>query len=261
MEVDAHGQGKGDLDYAGDDHQLENEEGRSEEDPFGEKRRLNRDARTQGQGFGDQAQFDAELRGARCKVQVSIWFAQTSKAPSQRTGSRGQKWRDEGANRSDAEERELKAGVEHLLRIEQQEADGGSGQYVQQPALSVEIAAQNEQREPGRRTHGGGLPAGDQRVEPRHQRGQDERRSLRTETKAQQEEEDTGQHRDVQAGDDQAMVRAGGSEILGPDLFELGRFANQGAFQHARLIGFTLVEPLQPLERPNAEGKDRGPEV
>ena len=86
-------------------------------------------------GLGQQPHFDAELRHARRQVQVAagvveVAAGRAASGPEVASISR----RGERAQESDRQERELKAGVEQLLRVEHQKAERDRRQQVQRAA-------------------------------------------------------------------------------------------------------------------------------
>src|SRR5438552_2249209 len=72
-------------------------------------------------GFRQQPYLHAELRDARRHAAVARQLAQVGQALTRRAGRPGDERRRQRAQESHRQERELKAGLEQLLRVDQDE--------------------------------------------------------------------------------------------------------------------------------------------
>src|SRR5690242_14078247 len=125
-------------------------------------------------------------------MQIEAGVAQTREGARQGTGGGGDQGSGKRAQKTYGEKSELKTGIEQLLGIEDQETQSDSSQEIHGAALAVEIAADHEECQAGGGSNARGLPAGDQRIEPRHHHGQQKRRAFGEKANAQQEKEEGG---------------------------------------------------------------------
>jgi mannose-6-phosphate isomerase-like protein (cupin superfamily) len=160
-----------------------------------------------------------------------------------------------------ARECELKAGLEHLLGIEHQEADGHRRQYVQGAPLAREVGGKGEQRESRRAAHAGRSPSGHQRIKPQQRRGDEQGSLAPHEAEPQHQHQERGQHHRVRAGNHDCVIGAGVAELLRPNALHLVGFADHDSLHHAGLIRLALVEMREALEGHHAEAYDGGLEA
>ena len=195
-------------------------------------------------GLGELAHLDSELGHTRSAVDVAAGIAKILEAARQRSGGGPDQRRGEGAQEGDGQKRELEAGVEHLLRVEHQEAERHCGQQVEGSALAIEIARYQDQRQARGGARARRQPARQQGVEPRRHNREQQRHALGNEAHAQEEEEKSGQDGDVRPGDHQGVEGAGLAVILGPDALELKGLADHEGLHHPAAVSVAGVETL-----------------
>src|SRR4029077_16027735 len=96
-------------------------------------------------GFGEQTNFNSKLGYSRRHATIALQLAQVSEAARQRAGRPLDERHGERGEEGHCQERKLKAGFEELLRVQHQERDGYRCQQIQNTALTVEVAAYQEQ--------------------------------------------------------------------------------------------------------------------
>ena len=248
MKIDHHGEGEPEL-----------HDGRGQDDFIDEER----DARGNGhhpdgdaEGLDEQPQFDAKLRSARLQVEIAPFVLEFREAFREQAGGGGGGGGGEGAEETDCQKRELEAGVEQLIGVEEEKAERHRREQVHDAAFAIEIAGDHEERESGRGPHAGRLPAGDQRVKPGRQYGDEERNAFRHEADAQQEEEERGEHGNMGAGDDDRVECPGGAPLLGPDFLKLKGLADEDRLHHAGLVRIAGIETVDAGEGGGAQVHD-----
>ena len=195
-------------------------------------------------------------RDARGEVDVAADIIETGEAARKRAGGGVDQRRGERAQERHRQKRQLKAGIEELIGIEQQEADGHGRQQIQRTPLAIEVAGDAEQRQSGGGAHARGAPSRHQRVKPHHGRGDEEGGAFRHEADSQQKEEERGQNRHVGAGDDQRVEGAGVAVVLRPDALKLIILADEDGLHHGDLIRVAFIHARDAGERGAAQIHD-----
>ena len=241
------------MNDGGDDRDFVEEQQQPAGDGDRQQTGARREMRHAAHGLGELAHLDPELGHTRSAVDVAAGIAKILETARQRAGGGPDQRRGEGAQEGDGQKRELEAGVEHLLRVEHQEAERHRRQKVEGPALAVEVAGDQDQRQARGGARARRQPARQQGVEPRRRNREQQRQALGNETDAQEEQEKGGQDGDVRPRDDQGMEGAGLAVILGPDSLELEGLANHEGLHHPTAVSVAGVKSLDASQNPGAK--------
>ena len=136
MEIDDHRKRQARLDHRGSGHHFEDEEdstGAGRDDNEG---RARGDARAEPQRGRKQAHFHAELSDFGRQSRVPRRIGKVAQPARERAGGGGDQWHGEHGEKPHREKRELKAGVEKLLGIEQKESDCDGREQVDDAPLA-----------------------------------------------------------------------------------------------------------------------------
>lgn len=111
-----------------------------------------------------------------------------------------QRWHEQGNAQND-EEGELKAGLEELLRLPDQDYERGGGEGIEQVARAAQRPAADDDGHHDGGADGGGLPAGRAGVEPDQWNDDGAAPSARDAGDAQEADENSSNERYVEAAD------------------------------------------------------------